>query len=33
VQTTTCCHFCGSCGQIVDEYMLSFLWILRANRG
>jgi hypothetical protein len=20
VQTTTCCHFCGSCGQIVDEF-------------
>jgi hypothetical protein len=20
VQTKTCCHFCGSCGQIVDEF-------------
>ena len=20
LQTTTCCHFCGSCGQIVDEF-------------
>jgi hypothetical protein len=20
VQTTTYCHFCGSCGQIVDEF-------------